>query len=68
MAYVSDLPVSRAVTHLFQPFMAFYARTVTNSKNARHSELLQLSDAELAERGLRRYDVVDRHYGDLFYS
>ncbi|WP_299920706.1 hypothetical protein [uncultured Pelagimonas sp.] len=56
------------MTHLFQPFMAFYARTVTNSKNARHSELLQLSDAELAERGLRRYDVVDRHYGDLFYS
>ncbi len=68
MAYVSDLPVTRAVTHLFQPLLDFYARTVTNSKNARHNAVLQLSDAELAERGLRRYDVVDRHYGDLFYS
>ncbi|MGH1415224.1 MAG: hypothetical protein ACRBB0_17170 [Pelagimonas sp.] len=68
MAFVANWPISRAVARLFHPVIDFVKRTIVNSKNARHAQELALSDADLAERGLRRPDVVDRHFGDLFYS
>ena len=68
MAHITYAPALSLLERIFGPLVVFYGQCVEESLHIRNADLLRLSDAELAAKGLKRPELVDRHFGDLFYS
>ena len=57
-----------SLTGLFRAIgTAMVTLTETNSRVRRAQALQALSDAELAEKGLKREDIARHVFGDMFY-